>query len=103
MGSQVTGSQVSSSHGTGLQGTRGTSYRIRSSEDDDNALVWEVSLGKRKPKWLQDTLKEAKELLGSPKRTVRESKPCERFCCYIAMVTSVSEPEPSNFEEVVDH
>jgi hypothetical protein len=30
---------------------------------------------------------------------VRESKPPERFCSYIAMVSSIGESEPSTFEE----
>jgi hypothetical protein len=30
---------------------------------------------------------------------VRESKPPERFCSYIAMVSSIQESEPSTFEE----
>ena len=41
--------------------------------------------------------------MGIPKRTVRESKSLDRFCTYITMVTSVTELEPSTFEEVVDH
>lgn len=41
--------------------------------------------------------------MGSPKRPIGESKSLERFCSYIAMVTSVSEFEPSTFEEAVDH
>jgi hypothetical protein len=32
---------------------------------------------------------------------VRESKPPERFCSYIAMVSGINESKPSTFEEVV--
>jgi hypothetical protein len=54
---------------------------------------------RRKPKWLQDTLREAQGLVGNPRELVRESKPPERFCSYIAMVRSIRESEPSTFEE----
>jgi hypothetical protein len=54
---------------------------------------------RRKPKWLQNTLREAQGLMGNPRQAVRESKPPERFCNYIAMVSSIQESEPSTFEE----
>ena len=38
----------------------------------------------------------------SPKRVVRESKAQERFCSYVDMVSSISESDPSTFEDVVD-
>jgi hypothetical protein len=38
--------------------------------------------------------------VGNPRQAVRESKPPERFCSYIAMVSSIREYEPSTFEEV---
>jgi hypothetical protein len=39
--------------------------------------------------------------VGNPRQAVRESKPPERFCGYIAMVSNIRESEPSTFEEVV--
>jgi hypothetical protein len=54
---------------------------------------------RRKPKWLQDILRDAQVSVGNPKQAVRESKPPERFCSYIAMVSSIRESEPSTFEE----
>jgi hypothetical protein len=54
---------------------------------------------RRKPKWLQDILRDAQDSVGNPKQAVRESKPPERFCSYIAMVSSIRESEPSTFEE----
>ena len=57
----------------------------------------EVCSGKRKPKWLQDTLREATSF-ARPKRPVRESRPPERFCSYMAMATSILDSEPSNYE-----
>ena len=37
--------------------------------------------------------------MGTPKRAARESKVPERFCSYVAMVSSISESEPS-YEQV---
>ena len=54
--------------------------------------------GKRKPKWFQDTLREAKSVAG-PKRHVRESRPPELFRSYMALVASIVDSEPSSYEE----
>jgi hypothetical protein len=54
---------------------------------------------KRKPKWIQDTLEEAQGSVGNPRQAVRESKPLERFCNYLALVSNIREVEPSTFEE----
>ena len=59
----------------------------------------EVCSGKRKPKWLQDTLREATSVAG-PKMPFRGSKPPERFCSYMAMVANIIDSEPSSYEEV---
>jgi hypothetical protein len=56
---------------------------------------------RRKPKWLQNTLKEAHGSVENPRQAVRESKPPERFCNYLAMVSNIKETEPFTFEEVV--
>ena len=58
----------------------------------------EVCSGKRKPKWLQDTLREATSVTGS-KRQVRERRPPDRFCSYIEMVANIVDSEPSSYEE----
>eukprot|EP00253_Pinus_taeda_P016698 PITA_16698 len=52
----------------------------------------------RKPKWLQDTLRDA-TFVAEPKRPVRESRPPERFCRYMAMITNILDSEPSSYEE----
>jgi hypothetical protein len=44
-------------------------------------------------------LRDAQGSVGNPKQAVRESKPLERFCSYIAMVSSIRDSEPSTFEE----
>ena len=79
------GTSGSSGHpGTGLgsSGSMGQQARAPSSDDEEffdvPTLQGEANLRKRKPKWLQDTLKEA-EIVGAPKKQVRESKPPERF------------------------
>jgi hypothetical protein len=43
-------------------------------------------------------LKEA-ETVGNPRNSTRESRPPERFCSYVAMVTGITESEPSSYEE----
>jgi hypothetical protein len=48
---------------------------------------------------MHDTLKEAQGSVGNPRKTVRESKPPEIFCIYLAMVRNIIESDPSTFEE----
>ena len=67
-------------------------------EEEFHSPVGEVYSGKRKPKWLQDTLREATSVAG-PKRPVRERRPPERFCSYMAMVANIIDSEPSSYEE----
>ena len=102
---------VGSTHGTcGSSGHPSTSSsssdsvgqqaRAPSSDDEEFFDVppqVEADSRRRKPKWLQDTLKEA-ETVGAPKKPVRESTPPKRFGSYIAMVTNI-EIEPSSYEE----
>jgi hypothetical protein len=57
---------------------------------------------KRKPRWFQETLKEAKENIGEPKRQFRERKASKRLGSYLAMVTSISDTEPQTIEQAVD-
>ena len=59
-------------------------------DEDEFFSPQEVTSGKRKPKWLQDTLEEA-QIVGTPKRATRESEVPERFCSYLAMVSNISE------------
>jgi hypothetical protein len=55
--------------------------------------------GKRKPRWLHTTLKDAQENVENPKRIVRESKAPKRFCSYMALMSSIRESKPSTYEE----
>jgi hypothetical protein len=104
--SQVTGPQGSSSQATGPQvsgsGTSESTLGSLSSGDgveQGESLTRDTTSERRKPKWLQDTLREAQGSVGNPRLAMRESKPPERFCSYIAMVSSIWESEPSTFEE----
>jgi hypothetical protein len=106
IGSQVTGPQSSISQATGPQvsgsGTSESTTRSLSSTDgveQGESPAHDSTLERRKPKWLQDTLREAQGLVGNPRQTMRESKPPERFCSYITMVSSIQESDPSTFEE----
>ena len=66
-------------------------------EEEFHSPMGEVCSGKRKPKWLQDTLRDATSV-AEPKRPVRESRPPERFCSYMEMATSILD-SPSSYEE----
>jgi hypothetical protein len=46
-------------------------------------------------------LKEAKENVGEPQRLMRERRAPERFGSYLAMVTNITDSEPTTFEEEV--
>ena len=87
---------------TGSQTTRATTSETQSQtvswDEDEPYSPSEVMSGKRKPKWLQEILKGAQSM-GTPKREARESKVPERFCSYVAMVSSISESEPSSYRQ----
>ena len=99
---------MNSSHGTSAStdlgsGGRTTDRQSRvqapnDEEEEFHSMVGEVCSGKRKPKWLQDTLREATSVAG-PKRQVRDSRPPERFTSYMALVASIIDSEPSSYEE----
>jgi hypothetical protein len=59
--------------------------------------------GKRRPRWFQETLKEARENVGKPKSQIRESRPPVRLGAYLALVTSIRDTEPQTFAQAVDH
>jgi hypothetical protein len=80
----------------------GTHYSGGGIEEEESPPHGSTS-EKRKPKWLQDTLKESQGSVGNPRDTLRESKHLERFFSYLAMVRRISGSDPSNFEEGVVH
>ena len=53
---------------------------------------------KRKPGWLKEIVQEAERIV-SPKGTFKERKRPHRFGGYVALMRSISDAEPSSFEE----
>jgi transposase InsO family protein len=53
---------------------------------------------KRKPEWLKETMQEAEKIV-APKGTFKESKRPHRFGGYVALMSTISDVEPSSFEE----
>jgi hypothetical protein len=53
---------------------------------------------KRKPTWLKEIVQETKKII-APKGTFRESKRTHRFGGYVALMSSMSDVEPSSLEE----
>jgi hypothetical protein len=95
-GSQATDPQVS---GSGTSGSTTGSLSSADGVEQGESPPQDTTSERKKPKWLQDILRDAQGSVGNPKQAVRESKPPERFCSYIAMVSSIRESEPSTFEE----
>jgi hypothetical protein len=50
--------------------------------------------GKRRPRWFQETLKEAIENVGEPKSQIRQRRPPVRLGAYLALVTTIRDIEP---------
>ena len=96
------GASTGSSRTGAGTGTLGSVGRPSSSLDwgaEDEVPYGEASSGKRRSKWLQDTLKEV-ESFGRLKRVNRESLPPKRFCSYVAKATNIVDSEPTSYEEV---
>jgi hypothetical protein len=53
---------------------------------------------KRKPGWLKEMVQEAEKIV-APKGTFGESKRPHRFGGYVALMSNISDVEPSSFEE----
>jgi hypothetical protein len=89
--------------GAGASGSQTTDQRsVHETQRHEETTPPEVTSGKRKPRWFQETLKEAKEYVGEPQRLMRESRALERFGSHLAMVTSISESEATFDEQVAD-
>jgi hypothetical protein len=58
----------------------------------------EEPLAKRKPGCLKEIVQEA-EMIDAPKGTFREMKKPHRFGGYVALMSNISDTEPSSFEE----
>ena len=72
-------------------------------EDVEEGLRQDASSKKRKPSWLKELVKEAKESVGPPKREVRESKAPERFSSYMAQVIRLHDTIPTTYKEAFVH
>jgi hypothetical protein len=59
--------------------------------------------GKRRPRWFQETLKEAIENVGEPKSQIRQRRPPVILGAYLALVTTIRDIEPQTFTQAVDH
>ena len=86
------GTSVDSHTGIGLPGSGRTGFG-GTSEDEQ-----EVVSGGRRPRWLQETLRDV-DAIGAPRTATRESRPPERFCSYVALATGILDSEPSSYEE----
>ena len=98
----TSGSLDHSSRGLGSPGSMGQPIRAPSSDDEEFFDVptphKEVDSRKMRPKWLLNTLKEAK-IIGALKKQARERRPPQRFGSYIAMVTYIIKTKPSSYEK----
>jgi hypothetical protein len=73
----------------------------RSSDQDQEAPSTQeatTTSGKKRPRWLQETLKDA-EKHATPKGTFRESRPPHKYSSYMTLMCDIIDFEPSSFEE----
>jgi hypothetical protein len=56
----------------------------------------------RRPRWFEQTLRDAREHVEPPRSTFRESRPPQKFPQYMALMTNIIDSEPSNFEEAAN-
>jgi hypothetical protein len=85
--------------GAGALGSQTTLQRfVHETQGHEKTTPPEVTSGKKKPRWFQETLKEAKEYVGEPQRLMRESRVPKSS--HLAIVMSSSESEPTSDEQV---
>jgi hypothetical protein len=94
-GVQTEGAETSGSQSVGMR----SETKTRGHGDLTSSLV---TLGKRKPRWFQETLKEAKENVGEPKGLFRESRAPDRLGSYLVMVTSITDTKLETFAQAID-
>jgi hypothetical protein len=61
-------------------------------------ITLEEAPAKRKPGWLKEIVQEVERIV-APKGTFRERKRPHRFGGYVALMSNISDAEPSSFEE----
>jgi hypothetical protein len=91
-GSQSEGVQLEGAEASGSQSVETRPEATTLGQGDLTSPL--TTSGKRRPRWFQEILKEAKENVGEPKRQFRESRPPVRLGSYLALVTSISDTEP---------
>jgi hypothetical protein len=82
----------------------GTNIYAQTTEQDEEQEAPPVqdtpsSSRRRKTRWVEQTLREAREYVGAPRTYVRESRAPQRFSNYMALMSKLLEVEPSIFEE----
>jgi hypothetical protein len=93
---QSDGAQTSEgAQASGSQSVETSPEAVTLGQRDLTSLL--TTSGKRKPRWFQETLKEAKENVGDPKSQIRESRPPVKLGAYLALVTSIRDTEPQTF------
>ena len=71
-----------------------SSYQIEEEQETPSTQEVTSTSGKKKPRWLQQTLKDAQEHVEAPRRSFRESRPPQK---YMALMCDIF--EPTSFEE----
>lgn len=54
---------------------------------------------RRRPRWLDQTLRDAQEHVEAPRKTFRESKPLKKFSSYMKLMSDINDSKPSTFQE----
>jgi hypothetical protein len=94
-GSQSEGVQSEGSEASGSQSVETSHEAVTLGQRDLTSSL--TTSGKRRPRWFQETLKEARENVGEPKIQIRESRPPFIFGAYLALVMSIRDTEPQTF------
>ena len=56
----------------------------------------------RRPRWFEQTLRDAWEHVEASRRSFRESRPPRKFSNYMALMSNIIDFEPSYYEETID-
>jgi hypothetical protein len=99
-GSQSEGVQLEGAEASGSQSVETSFEAVTLGQRDLTSPL--TTLGKRRPRWFQEALKEARENVGEPKSQIKDSRPPVRFGAYLALVTSIIDTKPQTFAQAVD-
>jgi hypothetical protein len=56
----------------------------------------------RRTRWFTQTLRDVQEYIEAPRSTFGESIPPKKFLNYMELMSSVTDSEPSNYQEATD-